>query len=440
MLLALFLCLGMLRPPRAKAVAGELTAILVAGGSVAAAPVAAAVGALCLAAVGITFFQGYYETEDSRFYGSRAYEAGAQFRDFMEGLSIPEHIATWWQSVVDTFNGKGGMAAGDEFTVPAEAAEFIRQWAAQTYDFTAGDIVVNQQGIFTDSISFLFIEINNWGGFYPPVFVGTAFTWDSTLTFPNGAYSSVVPATEIFTHYFDIFSSSGELLFHSGFSLFDGVTDRVFGFSITSGGLISLGNYFPANGKASFRNSGCTLEKLGLTSSSISSTISGSDVLDKPISADLKVKVPDVPMGKVGDKDIPIAGELNHDLVLGKEEVVDPPITDTDQMVGDATLEDIQAATQDKDLGLLFVSKFPFCIPWDVVNAIKLLAAPPQVPRWEVDFLAPLSDRVGGWQGDTSIVIDFSDYEILGQLCRWVTTIMFIAALAMGTKKLIWTS
>lgn len=91
-------------------------------------------------------------------------------------------------------------------------------------------------------------------------------------------------------------------------------------------------------------------------------------------------------------------------------------------------------------LGAALMSRFPFSIPWDVVRGIKLLAAPAEAPYWEVDFLAPIAGRVGGWKGSTKVVIDMGQYEIIGQLCRWTSMIGFCLILAAGTKKLIWTA
>jgi hypothetical protein len=91
-------------------------------------------------------------------------------------------------------------------------------------------------------------------------------------------------------------------------------------------------------------------------------------------------------------------------------------------------------------LGAALVTRFPFSIPWDVVKGIKLVAAPAEAPRWEVDFLAPISGRVGGWKGSTKVVIDMGVYPIIGQVCRWTSMIGFCLILASGTKKLIWTA
>lgn len=89
-------------------------------------------------------------------------------------------------------------------------------------------------------------------------------------------------------------------------------------------------------------------------------------------------------------------------------------------------------------LGAALTSRFPFSIPWDVARGISLLAAPAEAPYWEVDFLAPIAYRVGGWGGSTTVVLDFSEFEILGQLSRWMSTIGFCLMLAASTKRLIW--
>lgn len=92
------------------------------------------------------------------------------------------------------------------------------------------------------------------------------------------------------------------------------------------------------------------------------------------------------------------------------------------------------------ELGAALTSRFPFSIPWDVYKGIQLLAAPAKAPYFEVDFLAPIGHLVGGWKGSTKIVLDMSEYEIIGQVSRWASTIGFCLLLASGTKRLIWTA
>lgn len=127
-----------------------------------------------------------------------------------------------------------------------------------------------------------------------------------------------------------------------------------------------------------------------------------------------------------------IAGELDVTMTAADEKVepVDPPaetIPDVDELGLPA-------------LGAALTSRFPFSIPWDFMRAVQLLAAPAKAPYFEVDFMEPLADRVGGWKGSTKIVLDFSEYAIIGQVSRWTSTIGFCMMLAGATKRLIWTA
>lgn len=81
------------------------------------------------------------------------------------------------------------------------------------------------------------------------------------------------------------------------------------------------------------------------------------------------------------------------------------------------------------------LTKFPFSLPWDFIAAIELLARPPKVPRFEVDFLAPLRSRIPGI-GNTTIVLDLGEFEGLAAFCRWFSTLGFGVALMMLTRKL----
>lgn len=125
-----------------------------------------------------------------------------------------------------------------------------------------------------------------------------------------------------------------------------------------------------------------------------------------------------------------LTGELTSTMDVAGEAVVDPPageITDVDNLGLPA-------------LGQALTSRFPFSIPWDFFRAVQLLAAPAKAPYFEVDFMKPLADEVGGWKGDTTVILDFAEYAIIGQVCRWTSTIGFCLMLAGATKRLIWTA
>lgn len=111
----------------------------------------------------------------------------------------------------------------------------------------------------------------------------------------------------------------------------------------------------------------------------------------------------------------------------------------TGSALGDQTVNEVM--NEPDSLGAVFISKFPFSIPWDLAKAIGLLAAQPVTPHWEIDFFSSVSDVYGGFGGgDTTIVIDLEPFDLLAQICRWMETLIFIYALASGTKQYIWTA
>ena len=95
------------------------------------------------------------------------------------------------------------------------------------------------------------------------------------------------------------------------------------------------------------------------------------------------------------------------------------------------------------DLGYALTTRFPFSIPWDIYRGLKLLKAPARMPKFSVDFFGPISGVVGGWKGSTELVIDFGYYpemEMIGQICRWTSTLGYCLFLASATKRFIWTA
>jgi hypothetical protein len=117
--------------------------------------------------------------------------------------------------------------------------------------------------------------------------------------------------------------------------------------------------------------------------------------------------------------------------ITRQETISDEAVTDAD------IIDDVQAHPEETtSLKALFFSKFPFCLPWDLYHAIKLIAAEPEAPRWEIDLAEPLRDRVP-IEGDTTWVIDMGEFEIVGQIIRWASTITFCIFLISITRKLI---
>ena len=76
-------------------------------------------------------------------------------------------------------------------------------------------------------------------------------------------------------------------------------------------------------------------------------------------------------------------------------------------------------------------SKFPFCIPFDLINAIKVLAADAEAPHFEIPIV---NERLGI---DESIVVDFEKFESVALICRWTEVVGFIIMLVNRTRGLI---
>lgn len=66
---------------------------------------------------------------------------------------------------------------------------------------------------------------------------------------------------------------------------------------------------------------------------------------------------------------------------------------------------------------------FPFCLPFDFVRGMKLFAAKPQTPHFEVNLKVPafLNIPAQTW----NIVVDLERFEMLARITRWLSFISF---------------
>jgi hypothetical protein len=109
--------------------------------------------------------------------------------------------------------------------------------------------------------------------------------------------------------------------------------------------------------------------------------------------------------------------------------------TADDAITDYTTVTEAEAAdeTQTSLRGIIF-SKFPFCIPWDIMAAFELIAAPAEAPHFEIDLF---QDMDIDFVGSTEIDFDMANYPIIGQVCRWTSTVGFCISLMLATSKLI---
>lgn len=79
---------------------------------------------------------------------------------------------------------------------------------------------------------------------------------------------------------------------------------------------------------------------------------------------------------------------------------------------------------------ILFKTKFPFCLPWDLYNLFSVLAAEPEAPK----FVIPYKNNMLGI--DEEYVLDFSKYEDAAKIIRFFTGAGFVLALILISRKL----
>lgn len=460
--------------PRAEAVVAEGTAALaVGGGSFAAAPVAGTLGLLLLAVCGVDIAAGYVHAEDSVFYGTRGYDIGANLWDDL--YNAGPDFAAWLMDVTGYYEDKGGVAPGDSITVPPEIAAAVRSWAVEHIDFTDGRAVYTDRGIFTSDAQIIFTPYPS-GYSYNNVPVGVV-SLGTVVPFGGALSISVADVNggrcdikcyfdgEAGTQYYDYYKD-GERTAHFACS----VWNQFFHLVERDGHCYLCVGYLDGDtGVLTFR--GENIGTLGRLSSSyveisvstisdLTTALTRNPALDEDTTQDLVIAIPgDIPTQQVGGFTVPVLGDLTGEDLLnpgldkpdvGVDDPAVPGITAgeitgaieaalpvTGAVAGDAVVG--EALAEPDSLGAVFISKFPFSIPWDIAKAFVLLAAPPTPPRFEFNMYSAV-DGYGGFHCDTPVVIDFEPLEPAAAIVRWVSTLGFIYALAMGTKRLIWTA
>lgn len=484
--------------PRAKAIAGEavVTTTAVAGG-VSLGPV---LGIIALVGAGASILPGYFEHDNEKLHASIGYSIGRDCWNYLYGLG--GDIYDWCVNTESTYESKGGLQPGETVSIPAEVAELVRAWALDNINFADGSAVYTDRGLFSADSQLIFTAFpsgysyNNVPASVVSLGSIVPFGGSSSFSFTdaNGVPWSLRCYCEDDAQYYEFYrdgvsqvanyNGANSLFFH--LRELNGKYYLCVGNMSSSGVLQFTGEYWKKQSELSVRYPCIAVESI----LNLSTTITKAPAMDVPIteaqtvtvpatapitydaSGTIAIPVPDVWTGAddpaTGDDDVvkPGAegaipwGEL-RDLLGGISDrvgAIPGSIADAlpdalSQTMTDALAQskaEAQAKAQEQavedaltepdTLGGVFITKFPFSIPWDVVKAVELFASPPVTPRWELDFMAPISDRVGGFAGDTTVVLDFSDYAIIGVVSRWVSTVLFIYALASGTKKLLWTA
>ncbi len=81
----------------------------------------------------------------------------------------------------------------------------------------------------------------------------------------------------------------------------------------------------------------------------------------------------------------------------------------------------------------IIMSKFPFCIPFDIIYLIRLLMAEREIPRFEI----PIAFDYLSFHYREVFILDFADYDTLVTVFRVMLDLLFCVCLITGTRALI---
>lgn len=88
-----------------------------------------------------------------------------------------------------------------------------------------------------------------------------------------------------------------------------------------------------------------------------------------------------------------------------------------------------------KDIGTSLVTRFPFCIPFDLIEAIKVIAGNSVPPNFNIKIRT--KDPIRKVYYEYSQTINFKMFETFALISRVFTTLIFVVALMFATSKMI---
>ena len=130
-------------------------------------------------------------------------------------------------------------------------------------------------------------------------------------------------------------------------------------------------------------------------------------------------------------KDISDVQDRNKDVATNKTAEVPDTKTDDNTKASDSddtlppTIPTAQNPKKMKIPANNLSNKFPFSIPFDLYHAIKILAAPPEAPKFTVHF------------GKASYVMDMAMFDPVATVVRWGLSLLFLLSLIILTCRVI---
>lgn len=136
------------------------------------------------------------------------------------------------------------------------------------------------------------------------------------------------------------------------------------------------------------------------------------------------------PADVTADPDTPWADDQSYPLDYPRDTTADIP-ADPNWQEPDENSDPNENSNRLK-LGPLILSKFPFCLPWDLQHALQTLVTPGEAPS----FTVPIVNERLGW--NTSFTIDFGFADPLARVSRWFLSALWVVILILITRKIVW--
>lgn len=127
-------------------------------------------------------------------------------------------------------------------------------------------------------------------------------------------------------------------------------------------------------------------------------------------------------------------GELENKLEFEKDTATDEELEEKLEEAAEEA-QSYTGSLSEFMLDSAITKVFPFCLPFDFVRGIKLFNASPQTPIFTYYIKIP---AVGSF-ADTQIeiIVDFSKFETLASISRWVSTVGFAFSLIFISTKIV---
>lgn len=124
------------------------------------------------------------------------------------------------------------------------------------------------------------------------------------------------------------------------------------------------------------------------------------------------------------------AGTIGKDIAT-PDDIAANDVTNADRDTTKPSTPGEDTDIPDLSIPQIITNKFPFSIPWDLYNSVRILVAPAAAPKW----VLPLRfDKLGV---NTSITIDMAQFDGLAALSRWGLSLLFIISLIILSSKLV---